>query len=154
MMMKKIIILCIGIYIFSACGNTESKNSHTNNNVYNTFIEHKKQWDNRQTQNYAFVVKKTCFCPYEEKIQVTVENNLVIEAKYIPSNSVIDTGMKQKNIDGYFDMIQEALDNNVYQLTVQYDETYGYPKEIYIDYDEQMVDEEVSYTLTDFNTYD
>ena len=152
--MKKIIILCIGIYIFSACGNTESKNSHTNNNVYNTFIEHKKQWDNRQTQNYSFVVKKTCFCPYEEKIQVTVENNLVIEAKYIPSNSVIDNGMKQKNIDGYFDMIQEALDNNVYQLTVQYDETYGYPKEIYIDYDEQMVDEEVSYTLTDFNTYD
>lgn len=148
--MQKIIILFISIYIFAACG-TESKKTNDNTSLsYKKFTENKKRWTASQTKNYSFVVEKSSFSPYEEKIQTTVENGTIIETKYIPSNLTINDSSKQKKIDGYFDIIQEALDENGYQIIVQFDKTYGYPKDIYIDYDEQIVDEEVSYTLTHF----
>ena len=148
--MQRIIILFISLYLFSACDMESKKTNDNTSTAYKILTENKKRWKDAQTKNYSFVVEKSCFCPYEENIQISVDNEKVIESKYIPSNIPINTNAKQKNIDGYFDIIEEAINENAYQLTVEYDPLYGYPKVISIDYDEQMTDEEISYYLTHF----
>ena len=148
--MKQFIILFISLYFFSACGMESKKTNDNTSTAYKILIENKKRWKDAQTKNYSFVVKKSCFCPYEENIQISVDNEKVIESKYIPSNISINIDKKQKTIDGYFNIIEEAINENVYALSVNYDALYGYPKVISINYDEQMVDEEISYSLTHF----
>lgn len=147
--MKQLLILCISLILFTACGSESKKSINNKKAEYQAFSDHKKLWHNTQTKDYSFVVKKSCFCPYEENKQITVDNTKVIEAKYIPSNEVINDN-KIKSMDDYFNIIEDALNKDVYTLTVNYDEIYGYPKEITIDYDEQMADEELTYTITHF----
>lgn len=149
--MKQFILLLIGLYFFTGCDTDSTTSNNTLATRYKAFFDNKKLWEETKTRNYSFVVEKSCFCPYKENKQVTVDNTKIIESKFIPSNALINVNTEQKNIDGYFDIIQNALDKNVYKLVVKYDKIYGYPTEIHIDYDEQIVDEEVHYTLTHFN---
>jgi len=114
--------------------------------------ENKKLWETTNLKNYSFVVQKSCFCPQEEKRQISVKNTQLHEAKYIPSNTPLNAEINVKKIEDYFTVIQDALDKNAYKITVTYDKTYGFPSDIAIDYDEQMADEEVYYSLTHFVT--
>ena len=148
--MNKFIVLFISLYIFSACGMESKKTNDNTSTAYKTLLENKKRWKDAQTKNYSFVVKKSCFCPHEENIQSTIDNEKVIESKYIPSNIPINIDNKQKSIEEYFNIIEEAINENVYKIIVDYDLLYGYPKMISIDYDEQMVDEQISYLITHF----
>jgi len=97
------------------------------------------------------VVQKTCFCPHQEQKQIIVKNDVLTEAKFIPSNTPIENKSKEKTITAYFDIIQDALDKNAHQVKVVYDKTYGFASSVSIDYDAQMADEEIYYTLTHFN---
>jgi hypothetical protein len=42
--------------------------------------------------------------------------------------------------------VSAALDQNAFSVTVAYDDDWGYPRDIYIDYDREMVDDELSIT--------
>ena len=46
-------------------------------------------------------------------------------------------------IDGIFDQIQSAIDRSAYSMTIRYNETYGYPEGLSIDYNVMMADEEL-----------
>ena len=46
-------------------------------------------------------------------------------------------------IDGIFDQIQSAIDRSAYSMTIRYNETYGYPESVSIDYNRMMADEEL-----------
>jgi hypothetical protein len=45
--------------------------------------------------------------------------------------------------------VSDALDQNAYSVAVEYDDDWGYPRSIYIDYDREMVDDELSITAQD-----
>ena len=53
-------------------------------------------------------------------------------------------------IEGLFALIQNAITQNAARIEVSYDETYGYPAELFIDYDERMADEEDRFTINSF----
>jgi len=154
--MKKVLIslniLFFAMLFLLGCdsSSTTPKNVDTKQQTYNKY---KALWDKSGIQSYTFVMERTCFCPIEENTQVKVAQHTLVEAKYIPSNRPYNKEQLSylKTINQYFNLIQEAIDNKVYKLTVTYDKTYGYPSYIYIDTDKQMVDEEISYTLTHFN---
>ena len=119
--------------------------------VDETLDKNKKLWEKINIKNYSFVVQRSCFCPHQEKKQITVKKAKLFEAKFIPSNNPVEDTSKEKTITAYFDMIQDALDKNAHQVTVVYDKTYGFPASISIDQDKQMADEEIYYTITHFN---
>ena len=53
-------------------------------------------------------------------------------------------------IEDLFDRIQEAIDSHAALLRVTYNRDLGYPENIYIDQIENAVDEEVTYTVSNF----
>jgi len=146
----KTFTLLLSLLFLVSC--TEHKNTIIDypSATHKNLAENKKLWKNKNIQNYSFVVRKSCYCPHEENRQITVQNDTISEVKFIPSNTTLARVTKVKKVDDYFNIIQEALDKNAYKLTVNYDKTYGFPTQISIDYNEQMVDEEISYTLTHF----
>ena len=54
-------------------------------------------------------------------------------------------------IEGLFALIREAITQNASRIEVTFDETYGYPSELFIDYDERMADEEASFRISSFS---
>lgn len=54
------------------------------------------------------------------------------------------------SISDLFDIVQDALDRDVASLIVSYNSALGYPTRIDIDYSEEVMDEEVDYTIEDF----
>ena len=54
------------------------------------------------------------------------------------------------SIEDLFAAVQDAIDQRVDKLQVEYDPSFGYPKLISIDPIENAVDEERGYTVSDF----
>lgn len=153
-MMKQILIIVLSIGVFSSC-DSNSSSSNKVDSQQQTLDIYKLLWEKSNIHKYSFVMKRTCFCPKEENTHVSVTEHKLVEAKYIPSNRPYNKEQLSylKTINKYFSLIQESIDKNVYKLTVMYNKTYGYPEEIYIDVDKQMVDEEISYSITHFNRF-
>ena len=51
-------------------------------------------------------------------------------------------------VEEMFALIQNAIDEKADAITVTYDATLGYPKELWVDYSKMMADEEMSYTYS------
>jgi hypothetical protein len=58
-----------------------------------------------------------------------------------------DNSPELLTIDSAFTLIQEAIDQEAASITVEYNETLGYPMSISIDYNAMIADEEAYYTF-------
>jgi hypothetical protein len=52
-----------------------------------------------------------------------------------------------ETVDDLLTLISEAYDRGAASVRASYDAATGQPTEVYIDYDEQMADEEVGFTV-------
>ena len=57
------------------------------------------------------------------------------------------------SIEGLFGIIEDAIYQDAYDLDVRYDPTYAFPREIEIDYDRGIADEEVRFRAYGFRPY-
>ena len=48
--------------------------------------------------------------------------------------------------------VQDAIDREAHRLDAEYDRGYGFPASVSIDYDEMVIDEEMAFFVTDFDT--
>ncbi len=111
------------------------------------FNRQKALWSSKKIENYTYILDISCNSFPEEKKKIVVANNKIVDATFIPSDTEIDSDRKKylKTIDGYFDIIEKALDRRDSKLTVVYDEEYGYPTYIYKD--AEVVQDEAGYYL-------
>lgn len=114
--------------------------------------DHRALWQNAGIRQYQFTYHQSCFCPPEENILISVENNVIVSAIYEMSGEEVGEPRRQYllTIDQLFDEIQNAIDDEVYHLDVSYDSHFGYPTRIAIDQDLMMADEEVIHFIVDF----
>jgi len=138
----KILLLSFLVLLLSNCNTVKESNP---------FGTNQKRWKKANIQNYHFVVEKSCFCPFEENKHILVQNTSIKEAKYIPSNILIDT-TDEPTIDGYFSMIQNALNDHTHDVKVQYHTRYGFPTKIFIKNNTGITDTAITYTLSHFHT--
>lgn len=99
--------------------------------------------------NYDYDVRWVCFCggPAGRWIAVSVRDNLVIQARYA------DTGLDVEpqffpsipTIPGLFDQVANIIENDPYQLDVQYDSDDGHPIMLSVDRIQNAVDDEYSF---------
>ena len=53
-------------------------------------------------------------------------------------------------VEELFALLQDAVRRKAARIEVSYDERYGYPTELFIDYDERMADEETRFVMSGF----
>jgi hypothetical protein len=68
---------------------------------------------------------------------IEVVDGIVVKVNGSSANTDI-----MPTIDDLFSRIQEAIDLSAFSISVFYDEMSGYPVDIYIDYDDRIIDEE------------
>jgi hypothetical protein len=114
----------------------------------------RRLWDAQQVDDYRYVARRNCFCPMEvvSPVVVEVRDGEIASIHYQESGepvAVTYAGLWLP-MEGVFDIIQDAIDQEAVEVNVGYDAEFGFPRQIGIDYSENVVDEELGYIVEEF----
>lgn len=112
-------------------------------------------WIANDIRDYEYVVRRNCYCVMSGvAVRVTVRNDFVIAREIDGTVTPIPSSMAAfyPSVDGLFSLIQDAIDERAYRLDTQYDYGFGFPTDLWIDYDRRTADEEEGYTLIRFRS--
>lgn len=102
-------------------------------------------------ESYQYDYRNNCFCGPDTRlpVRVTIRNGARVsvvtleDAAPIPPNRWGDF----LTVEEAFDTIEQALNDGAATIQAVYDETLGYPREVFIDFDERIADEEQGFTF-------
>lgn len=110
----------------------------------------RKLWRLQSLDDYTFVFSRGCFCVFEsrEPVTITVRGGNIVSVVSVASGTPRDPSSYQ-TIEGLFDTILAAIDKDAATIRADYHPTRGYVNAAYIDMDERIADEEMSFEAKD-----
>ena len=111
----------------------------------------REKWTAQGITHYSFNLAVGCFCVFRNQMPLAIE---VKDGKVI---SILDNAGQPvpqfaETFDSYntIEKLFSKLNDKADKITVEYNKQYGYPESIYIDYIEKAVDDEISFTVSNF----
>jgi hypothetical protein len=119
------------------------------------------RWQSATLASYEYGYHKFCECHRESPPEtvVTVRDGSVTGVRHRPVGGATEVPAAEKNfeyywtVDGLFALIESAQERGV-QVRAAYDAELGFPREIYIDYDTNLIGDELDLRLTAVNRLD
>ncbi len=111
------------------------------------FLFQKQKWESSGIDSYTMDFSIVCYCIYREPFGVTVEANQVVAFTGNEDYCNIDCVM---TIDQLFTEIELLLERNPHHFEITYDPVYGFPTKSYFDLERNLADEEIGYTIENF----
>jgi hypothetical protein len=107
----------------------------------------RERWEGAGVQSYDLGLERMCFCAGAGPVRVEVRDGVVTGVFAQGSETPLEGSAvgAYPSVGGLFDVIQDALDRDAHSLRVVYHPILGYPTEVFIDYDEHAIDEEIGY---------
>jgi hypothetical protein len=144
--MKKLLLLTL-IFVLAACSTGGSDLSRN-----------QSKWTDANITHYRMQLSIGCFCVFRDQMPLTVEVNdgQIVSLTAADGTQVLDTDPNYQfytphaTIDLLFAELESAVNDGAESITVTYDPTYGFPVEIAIDVSQQIADEEMYYSITNF----
>lgn len=112
-------------------------------------------WISNDIRDYEYVLRHECFCAMGGvNVRVTVLRDVVIAREVESTGAPVPPSLSSAypTIDGLFAFVQDAIDHRAYRVSARYDDRYGFPTDIYVDYNRNTADEEQGYTLVRFRS--
>ncbi len=107
----------------------------------------RRVWLAAGIDRYRVNVQRICFCGFDVSrlIEVEVSARVVVAVRDSETGNPVAPELEElyPGVEGLFEVVQDALDRDAHRVTVLYDPTLGYPREISIDYLEFAIDEEL-----------
>ena len=149
--MKKLLVLLMTL-VLAACtamGSAMGNDSELDQN--------REKWQDASISHYRYNLFISCFCIFVEDMPLIIEvqDGQVVSMEF-QSGKEIDPALKADLFDKYatIDRIFAELDADLNGaadvVTAKYDETYGFPTEVTIDFVQEATDDELYLTLSDF----
>jgi hypothetical protein len=122
------------------------------------FSRNQEKWRDASITHYRMELNISCFCAFRDQMPLTVEvrDGQIVSLTAVDGSQVLDTDPNYEffaphaTIDLLFAELDAALNGGADSVTVTYDDAYGFPNEIAIDFDQQIADEEMYYTISNF----
>jgi len=153
-MSYKSIVLFFFSYLFISCASDDDifKEIRALNETRST-------WQRSQLKNYRINERISCFCggllEWDVYVKEGAKERVEFDELHLPShqtyNDIFDNA---KTVEDAFDFIEELIYQNVASLLVEYNNEYGFPSLISIDYYADTTDDEIGYLYTDFELID
>jgi hypothetical protein len=113
------------------------------------------KWRAAKLASYEYGYRKFCECHRDSPPEtvVSVRDGKVVNVRHRPVGATTEVPAAEKNfeyywtVDGLFELIGAAEARHV-EVRAQYDSTVGYPTEIYIDYDKNLIGDELDLKIT------
>lgn len=104
--------------------------------------------------NYRYTLSNSCFCISEARGPVIIEvrNGETVSVTSEATGEKVNRDFFQNfdTVPKLFNVIRDAINRRADRLDVQYDDKFGYPTNISIDYKFQLADEELFLSVTNF----
>jgi hypothetical protein len=132
----------IALAIIFGCGKTDKYGTERSK-----LSDAKARWERAHTSNvtgYFCNYRLMCFCVFTEPVQMTVSADSIVSIKEIQTRNVLPDSdfVYFWTVEKWFDWIGTTLDKNPYSASIQYDATFGYPRDIYVDFEAGIADDE------------
>jgi hypothetical protein len=117
--------------------------------------ENRQKWNDTGFALYDFQLQRSAFSPPEflRPIITSVDGDGNASSRFADDGqpTPADYPFANTSIDSVFDLIQDAIENGAHDVNVTYDEQFGYPVSVSIDYNEQIADEELFLNISQFH---
>ena len=122
----------------------------TRSNEKDELSMNKSKWDRRNISSYEFTLRINCFCPRERTGPhlIKVINDEIVSVNNLPYDP--DKTGELYTIDQLFNFVEVSIDSNPYLKTIEFNPRYGYPQNVFFDFQKYMADEEIGYQVSDF----
>jgi hypothetical protein len=122
------------------------------------FKEARLLWRSAALETYEYGYNKFCECHGDSppETRVTVRDGVVSDVRHIPQNSTRQVPADPANfglywtIDEIFAVVESAFARGA-TVTVDYDPELGFPAQFFIDYDADLIGDEVDIRITRFS---
>lgn len=108
-------------------------------------------WEAGRPSRYRMVLRHLCFCPPAAvgPVEVVVDGDTVTRRTYWTSGEVVDPSLADAfpTVAGLFDLLEEAVAGGADEVEVEWDPDTGAPRDLFVDYDTGVADEERGYRL-------
>jgi hypothetical protein len=144
--MRNILFILMAV-VLTACASVGAASSD--------FDIARDKWQDAGISHYRFNLNISCFCIFTQDMPLIIEvqDGEVVSMEYQSGNEIDPSNLelfeRYATIDRIFAELETAL-VEADSVTVEYDETYGFPTQVSIDLDQQMADEETYLTISDF----
>ncbi|HLF74529.1 MAG TPA: DUF6174 domain-containing protein [Anaerolineales bacterium] len=116
----------------------------------------REKWRDANISHYRFNLNIGCFCVFSQDMPLVIEvrDGQVVSMEYQNGNP-IDAGNREfferfATIDRVFAEVDADLAGAADKIVVTYDQTYGFPAQVNIDYVKEAIDEELALTVSGF----
>ena len=133
--------------VLSACGVTGPSGRHAGEQA--RLDQARAQWRAQSIVDYTYVFSRGCFCveDYREPVTITVRGR-TIESVVSVAGGVPRDAAQYPTIEGLFDLVQNAIDEDAATIRTEYDPARGFLASAYFDISERIADEELSVQAT------
>ncbi len=108
-------------------------------------------WDAHRPETYTYNVQVLCFCPMTPLggVVVRVSGTQVLGRTYAETGDAVDPvgADSYPSVDGLFQILEDAVNRDAAHISVTWDPDTGVPLDFFIDYQEQVADEELGYRV-------
>ena len=148
--MKKFLIFNVALLVLISCSSVDDiteKQRELN--------QARQLWQSQQIENYKWNERLSCFCAGVLEWDLFVKDNLKEKVEFDEINlhqgQTYDNILeKAKTVEEAFDFIETLLSKEIASLIIEYDDQYGFPTEVNIDFDFQIADDETVYLYKGF----
>ncbi len=120
----------------------------TSNDIATEVQMNREKWMSHEISGYQIEMQKICYCvPEVVRMMVfEVEGDEVTAVRYADTGEDVDPQHYGdfNTIEGMFSFVEKAIEKDPADLSIAYDEKYGYIKELSIDFKENIADDEIS----------
>lgn len=112
-----------------------------------------ERWISAGYTSYDYIIVHDCYCVTEGiPVEVSVRDDRVVAVRYADTGTPLatDLALQYRDIDGLFQLIDDALTRNAYSIDARYNSSYGFPRDVFIDYEQRVVDEEFGFRIVAF----
>lgn len=109
--------------------------------------DNRARWAARGFESYDLTVQRLCFCGSVEPVRVEVRNGQPVSVVVAGTGEPVLMPASFPTVPGLFDIVEDAIERDAHELHVEYDPDRGVPVRIEIDYNENTVDEEVTWVV-------
>lgn len=125
--------IALGLVAIEACGIP----SGLGKNGMDEMVAQRRKWDAVAPITYEYIVRNRCECYMSgAELRVVIHDGLLDSVSFVTTGERVQDGgnLTLTGVPGLFTQLGEAYARRPHDVDVIYDETWGFPRHVYIDY--------------------
>ncbi len=111
-------------------------------------------WDAAAIHDYSMTFQRLCQCSigFLIPVRITVRGDTIREVTNLETGAPVEEAAQGAflAVDGVFDFIQDAINQNAAAIDVDYNSTFGYPTDVIIDFSRSQLTDDTQFLIGEF----